>query len=287
MATDAEVRAVLREHGVTVPPRGRLGQKYHVQYAELTYHDGAAAADPDADPWDGPDDDGDVITATIPDAVPAPADVEEPAAAAGAEQRPRRPGRSKDGKRGGGFGARLFGTSSGKPKQAKRPAHARLPTDRMISRVWGGMARMTARLSTPVSNTFQLQGPVAGMLLDDAVRGTFLDPVLQYAARGEKAGETVIALGGPPLLVLAIERAQGLEEPHRSIQLAVLVPMLEEALGMWVTIAGDKMEEAARRAEENAATQAEVQRYLALIFPQAEVVNDEEAAAADMAGAAM
>lgn len=285
MATDAEVRAVLREHGVTVPPRGKLAGKYHEQYEELTYHAGAGDAAAD-DPWDGPDDDGDVITADIPEAAAPGGGLEEPRAAAGDEQRPRRPGRPRAER--SGLRARLFGAPAGKPKSAgkPRPAHPRVPVDRLISRGWSAMGRVTARISVPVSNTFQLQAPVAGMLLDDAVRGTFLDPALQAAARAERAGETVFALGGPPVLVLAIERAQGLEEPHRSLQLAFLVPLLEEALGLWISISGDKMEEAARRAEENAATQAEIRRYMSLIFPQAQVV-DEEAAAADMAGAMM
>lgn len=280
MASDADVRAVLREHGEPVPARGKLKPAYHQRYEELTNHAGPDGTDdPDgSDDWDGPDDDGDIITATVP-APPAPEPDRGPPAD---ETRPKRPRRKT-----GGIGGRLFGDKTATAKPKAKVKHPRVPADRLISRGWGALGRIAATVSAPLSTTFALQQPVAGMVLEDAVRGTFIDPALQFAARAEERGEKVAALAGPPLIVLAIERAQGLPEPARTIRLAILEPMLVETLTLWVNIAGDKMATAAARLEEDRATREEVARYISLIFPRATVedVNPDDAGV--MAGAGM
>lgn len=273
MATDAEIRRVLRKHGVDVTARGKLGAHHHEAYERIQAELHVSADG--ADSWDGPDDDGDVITATVPGQAPGELEGQddehgEPIA----EARPRvRTGRK-------GSAARRFADrvkASGK-KQGKGPGRprARVPVDRLISRGWGMGARLVAPVSQATARTLMLQAPVAGLVLEDTVKGTAADTVLQVAARAEDAGERVFALAGPPLIVMAIERAQGLEEPARTMRLAILVPMLEEALSMWVRIAGDKMDTAAARMAETQATSEEVQKLIALIFPQAEVVPDDD-----------
>jgi hypothetical protein len=278
MPSDADIRAVLREHGIPVTDRGKLGPKYHAEYERIQ----AGQVPPNGDEsWAGPDDDGDVITATIPgpaggaDGLAGQAGDDthgEPVAEARPRVRTKRPGSS--------WQERIRkATSKDKPK-GRAKARPRLPVDRLISRGWGAAARIVAPVSGATSRTLQLQAPVAGMVLEDRVRGTAADTVLQYAARGQEAGETVFALAGPPLIVAAIERAQGMDEPARTLRLAILIPMLEEALGLWCKIAGDKMQEAAVRMAENQAVNEEVQRLIGLIFPQAEVQPDDEMAGA-------
>lgn len=279
MPDDATVRAVLREHGVAVPARGKLSAEHHRQYEELTHH-----AAPAGDAWEGADDDADIVAGVVPPAAePGEADA---GPGVGPEDRPRRPRRRRPGlgERLRSAGSRKAGGSKGKQEKASRPKHPRVPVDRIISRGWGTLAKLTATVDAPVSRTFQLQAPIAGLVLEDVVRGTVVDKVLQPVARAEERGELVIALAGPPLLVAAIERAQGLEEPARSMRLAILAPMLEESLSLWVRIAGDKMEIAAARLEEDAATREQVQRLIAQIFPQATV---QDMPAQEPAGAAM
>jgi hypothetical protein len=276
MPSDADIRAVLREHGIPVTDRGKLGTKYHAEYERIQ----AGQAPPNGDDsWAGPDDESDVITATVPGPPGGAGELGDQGDGPGepvAEARPRV--RAK--RAGPSWQERIRkATSKDKPK-GRAKARPRLPVDRLISRGWGAAARIVAPVSGATSRTLQLQAPVAGMVLEDKVRGTAADTVLQYAARGQEAGETVFALAGPPLIVAAIERAQGMDEPARTMRLAILVPMLEEALGLWCKIAGDKMQEAAVRMAENQAVNEEVQRLIGLIFPQAEVQPDEEMAGA-------
>lgn len=278
MPSDADIRSVLREHGVTVPPRGKLGPKHRETYDRIQ-----AGVVPEADDdWDGPDDEGDIITATIPGPAAAPpADQDDDERGRPIDEaRPRvRPGKGGTARR---LADRVRAKSSSSGKGKSRP-RARIPVDRLISRGWGMGARLVAPVSGATARTLMLQAPVAGLVLEDTVRGTAADTVLQYAARAEDAGERVFALVGPPLIVMAIERAQGLEEPARQMRLAILIPLLEEALTMWCQIAGDKMEVAAARMAETAAVSEEVNRLIALIFPQAEVEDQEQAET--MAGA--
>ena len=280
MPSDADIRSVLREHGIPVTPRGKLGAKHHAEYERIT---GKPAGDSaEGDTWTGPDDEGDVIMAHIPG--PAAGELEDQDDDDGAEPvtetRPRRVHASR-GKAAHRWADRIRGKApgTGKPKAKPRP---RLPVDRLISRGWKTGARIIAPVSQATARTLMLQAPVAGLVLEDKVKNTAADTVLQYGARLQEAGETAFALAGPPLIVAAIEKAQGLPEPQRQLRLAVLLPMLEEALTMWVKIAGDKVTEAAEQMAADAATSAEVERLIALIFPQA-TVEPEEAPADTMA----
>ena len=281
MPSDADIRAVLREHGVEVTKRGKLGDKHYAEYERITRRQQAPADDPE--PWDGPDDGTDITRAVLP-AAAVPGDAEDQDDGTRPQDQPqeRRPRRVR--KTSPSLVDRLRGAKPKSGPGKRKTALPRMSTARLISRGWSTMGRLAAPVSGSVSRTFQLQAPVAGLILDDTVKDTFLDPALQVAARAQEKGEKVFGLAGPPLIVAAIEKAQGLEEPQRSLRLAILVPMLEEALTVWVKIAGDKMEEAAAEVQADEATRAEVQRLIMLIFPQATVEQDQEQAH-DMAGA--
>ncbi len=137
----------------------------------------------------------------------------------------------------------------------KRPGDAprvrsnrpRKPVDRIIERVWEGMSRLMAPVNLPVARVMTVQAPVAGLLLEDIIKGTIVDRVLQPVVRAEEKGELAFALIGPPLLVglLTSERGQTLAP--------VLVPALKESLRVWLEVAGPKVEEARKRDEEFAA----------------------------------
>lgn len=126
---------------------------------------------------------------------------------------------------------------------------------------WGGLAQAAARSGRiPTSRMLQLQAPIAGTLIDEGVRGTLVDRVLQPFARGGKRGETLFALVGPPLLVDLISR-----HPERQ---DVLVPLLAAALESYAEIAGPKLAAAKRRAEKRAEEIGanDIQELIAWIF---------------------
>lgn len=292
MADASDIRAVLREHGVKVPARGKLGAGHLEAYQRIT---GRAADSPDlpdsdgpdgADDWDGPDDDGDVTEIRIPGTAGggSPADDDDDGQAEDtAERRPRRPKTGRP-----GLADRLKSGSKTRTGAAKAKVnHPRIPVDQLISRGWEAAGRMSAVVSTAVARTFILQAPVAGLIFEDTVRGTVVDKVLQPVARAEQRGNAIIALAGPPLIVLAIERAQGLEEPQRQMQLAILEPMLVESLTLWVKIADNKIDTARARMEATAEIRAQVAELIAAIFPRATVEDNAGDQAAAHAGAGM
>jgi len=251
----ADVRAVLREHGQPVNERGRLSAAERIAYEAIRTPEPAGEYD------------GGVTAADFP-----PDEPEPPAS----EKKPRRVRQAKP------------ATSSwrdrlqGKPKTGKPKKYARVPVDRLIERGWEMLARLAGPVSPSISVCMELQAPVAGLIMEDVIRDTMVDRALQPVARAEEKAEKVIALVGPPVLVGAIQAAQGItDERERAMRLAILVPMLRESMVLWVKIAGDKIEEKARRDQEMGPVNEQVDRLLALIFPPppvAEMVADDEMA---------
>ena len=271
--SDEDARAILREHGHEPPGRGRLAPHWRSLAEDI-----AGGAEPGSSPPpDGApgDYDAGVSEADFPPDEEEEAGPSSPATALPPERKPRRVRSARPTLR-----DRITGKApAGKGKGRTR--HARVATDRLIGSIWASLGKMAMPLSPAAGRTFMLQAPVAGLILDDTVKGTILDKGLQPLARGYDKGKKVFALAGPPVLVLAIEQAQGLPEPQRSMRLAMLHTMLEEALLTWVDVAGDKVETARARYEENAAAHEEVRRLMGLIFATAEVAEPEPA----MAGA--
>ena len=246
----AVIRAVLREHGIEVPNRGRISAEHEQAYRDLTnpapieYDAGVTAADFDA-----------------PDVDDTPAEPTAEARPRRLRSAPRLPALRKPGAR--------------KPK-AKRK-HPRIPVDRLIERAWEALGRLAAPISPAVSNVLQLQSPVAGLIMEDIVRDTMVDRALQPIARAEEKAEKVIALAGPPMIVGALQAAEGLPPEQKAIRQAILVPMLRECLVVWVKVAGDKIEEKARRDEEMGPVNEQVDRLLAAIFTMPEPVAADAA----------
>src|SRR6266478_1273172 len=132
-----------------------------------------------------------------------------------------------------------FRTAVAKPKRAPcRPKKAlpRVGVDSLISTGWTLLAQMAQPISLPVARTLALQAPVAGMVLEDTVKDTVIDRMLQPIARAGQGGETAFALLGPPLIVGV------LSSPRGQNMAPVLVPVLKQALRSWIKIAGPKLE---------------------------------------------
>jgi len=121
-----------------------------------------------------------------------------------------------------------------KPR-GRRPAKPRVPVDKLISMGWRFLAQMAQPINLPVARILDMQAPVAGLILEDTVKGTIVDRLLQPIARAESGGEKVFALLGPPMLVAAITAKPQLYP--------VLRAPLRESLRLWIDIAGPKLDE--------------------------------------------
>lgn len=269
-----EARELLQGHGYEPPPRGNLGRKWRAMAEDI-----AAGAEPGSPPEGYADgtSEADFTEATAPE----PEDTT--AAAPGPEQKPRRPKVTKP-----STSARVrsvFTRQSGKPKTKAKARHPRLPVDRLIGRVWEGLGRLAQPVSQPLATTLALQAPIAGLILEDTVRGTVVDKALQPVVRAEQRGEKVFALAGPPVLVLALQNAMGIPDPdQRAARVGVLQMMLIEALTMWVKIAGDKTEEARERVAESQDIRDQVEKLLAEIFAPPPQPQEGAPVATQMAG---
>ena len=120
------------------------------------------------------------------------------------------------------------------PKARGTKTRPRVSLEGLIGKVWEGLATVTARANLPVSRVFEMQAPVAGMLLEDELRDTLADKFLQPAARVVDGSELAFALMGPPLITAAITM-----RPDRQ---DILMPMLRMSFRSWVRVVGDKLD---------------------------------------------
>lgn len=152
----------------------------------------------------------------------------QPRVSAGPEVRPQPPG----GKIKGFFSRK--DKEQGSPgvtppaSREKRPSVVRgrrVSAAETIGDLWAGMGGVAVRTGThaPLGRCLQWQAPVAGEMLDDVVKDTFIDKVaLQKVVKGRAKFDLLGAVIGPPLLVLAIER-----NPQNA---QALMPMLASSI---------------------------------------------------------
>lgn len=179
------------------------------------------------------------------------------------EARPRdvtvlRPGktRARAGRRWAGKARADPGKTAGKNAAArKRP---RVPVDRLITNAWTMLAQ-AARPLPPTARVLTVQAPVAGALLEGAVKNTAVDAFLQPLARFEAGGEVVFALAGPPLMTTAIAL-----NPTAA---PFILPVLRESLMVLMKVGGPAVAEAvARGAADEQQYGPAVDGMLAMIF---------------------
>ncbi len=270
MANTSEIRAWARDQGYDVNTKGALPA--HVMAAWDAAHPGGNGDTPD---YDGgvSDDDFGVSMAEEP--------AEQPGQPAGtAETPPKRPPRQPA--KSPGRGWRWGRKQQGKAKAKARP---RVPVDEVISGAWRIMARI-ARPIPPLQRTLRVQSPVAGILLEDAVKGTIVDTVLQPVARLQAQGKAVAALAGPPLLVTAISmhmaHAAQAEQPPNPVFMGAATEMLRESLMLWMDVAGPKFERALAREKEFEQTYgAGVDDFIQFLFAEPVDLADAEAVQAE------
>lgn len=171
------------------------------------------------------------------------------------------------------------------PKAKTGSPKRRTAIDGIMSFAWGGAAQVLARQPQllPVARCLAIQAPAAGMVLDEALRGSLIDRALQPVARAGKRGEAMWAVAGPPVLVSAISM-------HPELY-PVLQPMLREAVKSWILIAGPKIKKAQERErkllEELDGDMTTIDEIIASFFMPPEGYQEgADGAAQDTAGAA-
>lgn len=239
---DADVRAWAADRGMKVGARGvipgEVREAYDAEMALEAREAGGWAGDEPAGPFPPPGDwaalravpagpDGGASDGgDDPPPLPDPADMAEatpgtpPRRAAGSPRRPR---------------LGLPGRKAGKPKGRAKPKRPRVPVDHLISDVWRGLAGFAKPLPA-TSRLLTIQAPLAGLMLEEAVKNTVMDAVLQPFARTGKNAELVWAMVGAPAITTMIQLSPD--------QLPFLLPLLRSSLVSMVRIAGPRMAEA-------------------------------------------
>jgi hypothetical protein len=181
--SDEEIRDWARGAGRAVGAKGRIAAGLRAEYEQLAAE---AAAAPPADPG-----------AEQPRAAENESKAPPPAAP---ETPPRRVHST-----GSRLRKRIWGGSGGSAPRRRKTRHARVSTEKLIQRGWETAARILQPVNLPVARCLDWQAPTAGALLEEAVRETIADRVLQPIARIEDKLEIAGAVIGPPVLIMALQ----------------------------------------------------------------------------------
>jgi hypothetical protein len=242
MASAEEMRTWALDQGMEIGTKGRVPaavrEAYNVAHPDpdssISHLPGRETSSPDypdgmtdddfSDPSGPPPDGADSLAETKP----------------GPTSRPRRsfPGLAK---------------GKAKPKAKAKHRGPRLPVDEAVAGCWGTLANL-AKPIPPLHRTLAYQAPVAGLLLEDEVRGTVVDRALQPLARLQQHGDTVVALAGLPVLVTAItlhvQRAIATGTEPNPVFMALAGGALRQAVMTMMKVAGPKFVIAAEREAE-------------------------------------
>jgi len=239
MATATEVREWAISEG-KAKGRGKLGQSvigdWNTDHPDDPYEPGPPREGFTGNTPDYPDDNFD-------DNFPDPPEGGDGLGDTG-ETPPRRPRSSKSAPR----GVRgLFPRGKKTPAKKKKP---RVSTEDILGSLWRAGAKLAAPLP-PLQRTLRVQAPVAGLLLEDAVRGTAVDIVLQPFARLAGQGKAISAIVGPPVLVTALTMHTQMREAQdlqpNPFFMGAGIEALRSSLMIWMDVAGPKFAEAMQR----------------------------------------
>jgi hypothetical protein len=181
-----------------------------------------------------------------------PADA-DPTPAAGSDSPYAEPPKKPEKPRGfaAWFGSKKPEPGSGPERRPKAPPGPRRSTAELLASGYGGigMALTKTGADVPVGRALIAQAPVAGEILDDAIRGTAVDKLLQPIVRVQDRWEAVWALFSVPVLVGALER-----KPEAA---PVLMPMLRSSVESYIIAMAPAVKKQQQRAERVRKTIAE------------------------------
>ena len=231
MSDNQDIREWARSTGRDIGDRGRIPATLRDEY-RAAHNGGPAPAEPDElEELDG--NDLDLMPPDAPETPPAPPAADPPREGRVVrERRPEPPPRKRRG----------FLGREPRAKKAK-PAHKRVSLENLVSTGWGlgAMALARSSKSLPMARVMQMQSDVAGIIVDEQLRGTMVDKFLQPFARAGEKGEVAFALAGPPLLVGAMTARPEL--------FPVLKPMLKMSMLSWMQISKPAVEKAQKRVQ--------------------------------------
>lgn len=169
----------------------------------------------------------------------------------------------------------------GKAKPAKPAAkrrHPRVSLAGLIEDAWGQLAWAAAPLP-PMQKLLHAQAPMAGIALEDALRGTMVDRALQPLARTEDKAKAVGGLMMPPMALMAVlatapqpqevqtpEGGTALAWPEPSMQHKGALLTLRWSLMLMAETGAAHLEEYQRKAEAAAARGEQADRFMAWLL---------------------
>lgn len=167
----------------------------------------------------------------------------------------------------------------GKKPAGKGKKTPRISTEDLLGGIWRAAAKLAAPLP-PLQRTLRVQAPVAGLLLEDAVRDTVIDPLLQPVARLAGAGRTASALLGPPAFVTAImlhtQQAAVSSRPPNPLFMTIATEGLRSTLMTWCEVAGPKFDIALQREKEFESKYGQsVDEMIAFLFSDAAATAEQ------------
>lgn len=125
---------------------------------------------------------------------------------------------------------------------APRPKreHKRVSLESLAEGAWGVLANLTAAQGlVPTARALQLQAPIAGMILEDSLRGTVVDRIAQPIARSGEAAKEIGALLGVPVIVTVMTLKPAAAQ-H-------MVPTLRRMMREWAIVAGPRIKAKEKR----------------------------------------
>lgn len=125
-----------------------------------------------------------------------------------------------------------------KPK-VRKAAGPRASVESILTGIYGAFAAGIGKINPPVGMIMGVQAPVAGMLLEDSVKGTAIDRLLQPFAKNADRARVGKALFGPVIVVGALSARPELAP--------ILVPQLRKMLADYIDLAGPKIIEIQKR----------------------------------------
>jgi len=207
-ASTTDIRHWLQAQGIEVRGKGRIRNDL-----QKIYDDAHPAAPGPAAPDDaGTADDDYADSVTAADFPPLegtlepqgdPGELERPAADRPQEARPRK---VRAPRRGPGLRGLLSGgrakPASGRSHKA-RPKIPRVSLTGFVEEGYSQLAWLASGLP-PMQRMLQAQSPYAGLVLEDALRGTMVDRALQPIVRGQEKAEDIAGVLCPPATLMAV-----------------------------------------------------------------------------------
>jgi hypothetical protein len=135
----------------------------------------------------------------------------------------------------------FFNKSSSKAVRTKK-SHPRVSVADLITGAWWLISKAAEPISPPMAKMLAMEAPIAGMMLDETVKGSVVDKVLQPLARTEESSKAFAALITPPLLVGVIDKNPSMANN--------LLPILRKSLQWHVELAGPMVAEKMQREQE-------------------------------------